>query len=276
MWIQSSQLVLVALVSGGLVYWMVNDAPSSEKQQTTQKPAKIDPQRLADLEAEVRLFNRQLDQMSGQIDRRLNGLERRIKSIKRAGGRPGEGGTSARDPMPSTDRQSPTLSDELVKRVEQTVDEKIEQLKQKKSQLNWAGQWKAPMDKLAEKLELSDEEANAANDVFNAGKEEALALLKRQRADGGSLIDDLVDDIRAGEKQPVKKLFKRIFTEKVPGEDTTYMAAFGALSDKVKAELGEQLSPSHLETLNSLNVAVLEVNTGHDPTREYVRAQLEE
>lgn len=276
MWIHFSKLALVALISGGLVYWMVREKPRTEKQQPTQPSAEIDPQRLADLEAEVRLLNRQLDQMNGQIDRRLNGLERRIKLIKNEGGRPLDNPSDRRDLLPSADGRSATLSDELVKRVEQTVEEKIKQLKRKKSELNWAGQWKAPMDKLIEKLALTDAEANAANDVFNAGKEEALALLKRQRSDGGSLIDDLVDDIRAGEKQPAKKLFKRIFTEKVPGEDTTYMAAFGTLSDKVKAELGEQLSPSHLETLNSLNVAVLEVDTGHDPTREYVRARLEE
>ena len=275
MWINLSKLVLVSLVSGGFVYWLGRGNPPSEKNDAPSGLVKIDDTRIDELEAEVRSLNRQLEQMNGQIDRRLNGLERRVKLIKKAGTRVGLK-SDKRDHMPAAEGQSAGLSDELVQRVEQTVDEKIKQFKQKKSELNWAGQWKAPLAKLAEKLELTEDEANAANDVFNAGKEEALALLKRQRADGGSLIDDLVDDIRAGEKQPVKKLFKRIFTEKVPGEDTTYMAAFGALSDKVKAEFGEQLSPSHLETLNSLNVAVLEVNTGHDPTREYVRSRLEE
>jgi len=275
-WMHLSKLILVALISGGFVYWLVSGRTPAEKPDTPSGQAKIDSQRLLDLEAEVRLLNRQLDQMNGQIDRRLNGLERRIKLIKSAGGRAGVGSSGVDRPMPSADGQNAGLSDELVKRVEQTVDEKLKQLKRKKSELNWAGQWKAPMDKLAEKLELTDDEADRANDVFNAGKEEALALLRRQRPDGGSLIDDLVDDIRAGVKQPVKKMFKRIFTEKVPGEETTYMAAFGALSEKVKTDLGEQLSPSHLETLNALNVAVLEVNTGHDPTRDYVRGQMEQ
>ena len=73
----------------------------------------------------------------------------------------------------------------------------------------------------------------------------------------------------------MKTLFKRIFEEKVPGTDRTYLTDILAMRVEVERQLGNELNATQQETLATLRVDLLGVRTGHDPIGEYVKALLQ-
>jgi hypothetical protein len=61
----------------------------------------------------------------------------------------------------------------------------------------------------------------------------------------------------------------------VPGTDQTYLAGFLEIATDCDRDLAAKLDPKTMRKLRALRVALLEVNTGYDPTGDYVRARLQ-
>ena len=222
--------------------------------------------------SELAALRRKIEQLEDQLDRRLSRIE---QAIERESQSPVEGspGLTQRDNTDSRPDDRQALVAAVARQMEGQLEAQFDRLAERKSQQNPGGQWKAPMNRLRASLNLS-EDANAANEVFNGGKDETLRLLSMERQDGGSLLSDLVSDIRSGVKDPGQKLLNRIRTESVPGQELSYLTAFAELTETVQSHLGEHLSEDQMDKLKSLNVALLEVDTGYDPIADHVRDQL--
>lgn len=223
--------------------------------------------------SELAALRRKIEQLEDQLDRRLSRIE---QAIERESQSPVEGspGLTQRDNTDSRPDDRQALVAAVARQMKGQLEAQFDRLAERKSQQNPGGQWKAPMYRLRASLNLSEDAANAANEVFNGGKDETLRLLSMERQDGGSLLSDLVSDIRSGVKDPGQKLLNRIRTESVPGQELSYLTAFAELTETVQSHLGEHLSEDQMDKLKSLNVALLEVDTGYDPIADHVRDQL--
>jgi len=139
------------------------------------------------------------------------------------------------------------------------------------------GKWKAPIDDLTKELKLTDAQKTDAARIFDHSRDEAFALLKTQRLDGGSILDDYASALKSGAdaQETTKQLFTRILTERVPGSDQTYLAEFIAMHQSVEEQLGSKLDAAQMKRLRSLRVDLLDVKTGYDPVGDYVRAKVQ-
>ena len=222
---------------------------------------------------ELAALRRQIEQLEIQLNRRLTNIDKAIERI-RLSPVAGSPGLTQRDQTVAAHDDQQALAAAVAKQMKSQLEAQFDRLAARKSQQNPGGQWKAPMNRLRASLNLSEDAANAANEVFNGGKDETLKLLSIERQDGGSLLNDLVSDIRSGVKDPGQQLLNRIRTESVPGQELSYIAAFTELTETVQSNLGEHLNEDQMDKLKSLNVALLEVDTGYNPIADYVRDQL--
>ncbi len=225
------------------------------------------------LNAEVAQLRREVKLLTAQLDGRLSRIERSIERSKRALDET-QVRSNSKDSPEVHKEASDAIAAAVAKRFEGKLEEQFQRMKAAAAERNAHGQWKAPMSELVEQLQLDKETALATSEAFNASKDDALALLLRERSDGTSLIDELVSDYRKGIANPEKRLFERIVSQQVPGENRTYLAAFEEITETLREDLQEQLSENQMNKLDRLNIALLEVGTDHDPVGDYIRDQL--
>jgi hypothetical protein len=169
------------------------------------------------------------------------------------------------------------LEELVAERVSKQVAEKIEAMAARDHQRGDDGKWKAPIDDLAKEISLDEKQKAEAKRIFDASRDETYALLKTMRLDGGSLLDDFASALKSGGDpvETTKSLFARVFSEKVPGSDRTYLAEFIAIEQSVQEQLGRQLGAAQMKRLKGLHVDLLDVDTGYDPVGDYIRAKVQ-
>jgi hypothetical protein len=216
--------------------------------------------------------------MDKSVGRKIDRLERRIADT------PGSIGGSASAMAAGAEGAEVTSPEEVAQREEALADrlekrlgEKMEKLANRDRERNGQGEWKAPVDELAKELGLTDDQKREATAIFNEARDETFVLLKTTRLDGGSLLDDFASALKNGDdpEEATKSLFKRIFTENVPGSDRTFLTDLIALRTDVHDELGRHISADQLSKLDRLRVDLLDVKTGYDPVGDYVRAKVQ-
>ncbi len=140
------------------------------------------------------------------------------------------------------------------------------------------GQWKPPMDSLTLSLELNEEQESVLHDVFDRARDEALALLKTRRNDGGSLLDDFVDALAEGKDLGAAEgaLFVQLASSKAPGRNQTYLAILAESGKRIGDDVASRLTPAQAARFREMNVDVFDVKTGYDPLGDYVRQRLED
>lgn len=167
------------------------------------------------------------------------------------------------------------LADAVVEKIEKRMNEKAAKVAGR--EYSDDGRWKAPIDELAEELALDDAAKAEAKRIFDGVKDRGYALLKVQRLDGGTLLDDFVAALKNGPdaETATREFFKRIVSERVPGTDTTYLAGFIEIGTDADRELASKLDRATMTKLRALRIDYLDVKTGYDPTGDYVRARLQ-
>ncbi len=246
-------------------------SPAGGSSQGGAETAAVTKADLEDLRDEIR-------QLGLRIDRRMGSLDGRLSRVAQAGGGiasgvAGEAGSAA------TQDQVDSLAEALEKRLDlEGVGERMKKLEEDSArERNKGGEWKAPMGELAQELELTEAQQAEARKVFDGGRDEVYALVKTMRLDGGSLLDDFVEDLRDGgdPEESGKELFRRIFTEDVPGSDRTYLVEVLAIREQVEKDLSQHLNEKQMRKLKELNVDLTDVKTGYDPVGDYVQAKLQ-
>ena len=164
----------------------------------------------------------------------------------------------------------------IAEQVQAQVGHEIKKLGQRKRNQN--GEWEPPMSELAEELDLTGEQSEAARHIFDASREDVFSLFKTARKDGGSLADDLAIDLKtSGEPgASMKRFFQRLVNDKIPGTDRTYLADLIKLRGQVFESLGDELSEEQMNKLKSLRIDPLQVGTGYDPMKAYIEAQMQQ
>ncbi len=241
-----------------------------------------DTARISDLEEQLAESNRQnkefeslkseVARLSSRIDRRIGAFEQRPRArAADTDAAAAVAGTAAIDASAAA-----KLEEALAERLEKTLDKKMDQFAARSQNRGADGKWKPQMDALSTELELDVGQSAEATRIFDAAKDEVYVLLKTVRLDGGSLLDDFAEDLRDGDPgEATKTFFSRIFTEKLPGTDRTYLTEVMEITEEVNGALGEHLTEAQMGKLQRLNVDVLDVKTGYDPIGDYIRAKFQ-
>ena len=171
---------------------------------------------------------------------------------------------------------SAALEQVVADRVQRTVEEQMERLAAEKRHRGSDGKWKPPMDVMVKTLDLSDTQRDALDRVFDGARDETFVLLRAQRPEGGSLLDDFASDLKNSEQpsQAYARLFGAITSKTVPGRNQTYLQAFEESEGRVRESIAGHLDPRQRELFDALNVDVFDVKTGYDPVGDYVKERL--
>jgi hypothetical protein len=226
-----------------------------------------------ELRADVRALGEKLDRRAAAADRRVS-----IPTAGMAPDAPGSaGGASASQASPAGAMalNQGELADQVVDKIEKRMNEKAAKVAGR--EYSDDGRWKAPLDELVAELALNETSKGEAKRIFDDVKDRGYALLKLQRLDGGSLLDDYVAALKNGPdaESSTKTFFKRIVNEHVPGTDETYLAAFIEIGQDADRDLAKTLDRPTMAKLRGLRVDLLDVKTGYDPIGDYVRARLQ-
>lgn len=189
-----------------------------------------------------------------------------------------DGGESASAAMtPAVAADGRPMEDVIAERVEARIDEQMARIASQRKNRSIGGEWKPSMEELDGELDLTEAQQEQMNQIFDAAHDEVYVLLKTQRLDGSSLLDDFVADLKTGEDASgaTKRFFQRLLEDKVPGTDRTYLTDLIGLRGEVERQLGDHLDESQVTKLSTLNVDLLGVRTGHDPVKDYVESRLQ-
>jgi len=207
------------------------------------------------------------------VKRRVDSAPRRLATV---GAAPIPSGTPSGMPGMADDGQVAAFQDQVAARVESVLEKKMEQLAARARYRGADGKWKPPIAELTSSLGLDPDQERALRGIFNGARDEALALLNEERPDGGSLLTDFADDIaESGDAGgATKRFFGRMTKETVPGREQTYLNALFEVGERVQANVDAQLDEPERRAFRELNVDVFEVQTGHDPLGDFVKARL--
>jgi hypothetical protein len=270
-------MVVIALcaLSLGATCYVAASMPKGADERVADLEKKLDA---AEKRAEaVESLRGEIRELKEKLDRRALDGARRVAEAETSPGRVSM--PSGAYPPSGADRTPETRPlDELVaERVEKKVAEKLDSMASRDRQRGDDGKWKAPLDELSKELKLTETQSADAKRIFDGCRDASFTLLKTQRLDGGCLLDDFVAALKGGvdPEEAGKQLFKRIFTEKVPGTDTTYVAEYIDMEQGAREALAQKLDAAQMKRLRNLHVDLLEVQTGYDPIGDYVRAKVQ-
>lgn len=214
-----------------------------------------------------------IQELRAEVKRLRENLEQRVGAVESALVAGGATNHAAAPPstLAAAIREEPEAAQALAEMLAEGVAEEFEQkLASARRERNAAGQWKAPMDQLARELDMTEDQRWRSEEVFDGARDEVFELFKTPRPDGGSLLDDLVVNLKSGHGEPFTEFTNRLSSEMVPGTNRTYLAELIALGEIVNQNLSEHLSEEQLRTMKSLAIAPLEIQTGYDPVGDFI------
>jgi len=276
----SSNAVVIALcaLSLGATCYVAASMPKGNDERIAALEAKLDAAEKR--AAAVETVRAEVHELTQKVERRIADSGRHADAAqdggRAAGAMPADAAASRATEGDASPAGKPL--DELVAdRVEKKVSEKLDTMAARDRERGGDGKWKAPIDDLTKELKLTETQKADATRVFNAARDASFTLLKTQRLDGGCMLDDLVAALKSGvdQEEAGRQFFKRIFTEKVPGTDTTYVAEYIDMEQGTSDALAQKLDAAQMKRLKSLHVNLLEVQTGYDPVGDYIRAKLQ-
>ena len=192
---------------------------------------------------------------SEELARRLDALEKNALAAAANGG----GG-------------DPAAIDDIVSK---KVDEKLADAKQKNGGL-FGDDKKRPLTEISKELELTELQEDQMAEAINASTKLCFGVITTPRNDGTNVLDDIVlamqDPEHAQEKATAA--FMKLFTDKIPGTDETYLARIMTEKGTLNSEFKKVLTDDQMKKYTRLGQDPHEIQTGYDPYGEYVAERL--
>lgn len=227
-----------------------------------------------------------------KLEHKISKLERQLSQIAKtptstttpglADAASEQGGASPdeRHPRDAASSDSASMREAIANKVsaqvEDRVDRKLERAMSRQRHRNNRGEWEPPIDDLARELELSPEQQERATEIFNDARDATFAILSTKRDGGGHMLDDLATNLKeeGSPELAMGKFVKKLFVEKVPGTDKTYIEEMIALRGQVMTQFRDELDDDQQATLQALKIDPLSIKTGYDPARDYVESRV--
>ena len=160
---------------------------------------------------------------------------------------------------------------DLQKLVDERVEAKLQAGQAQPGNGGGGGDRKMPLHDLAKELALDAQTQAKVAELANSCKKDIFEVARTPRPDGTNIADDLIQAMLGGEGQKVQQVFMKLFTDKIPGTDTTYLAAISSLQDRARGGLKGVLGETLYTRYQHMNVSPDHIETGFDPFAEYIK-----
>jgi hypothetical protein len=157
--------------------------------------------------------------------------------------------------------------------IQKIVDAKVEEKLQARKENKKFGEEdrKMPLFELAKELILDPATQQRVASISNTAKKEIFDILKTPRPDGTNAADDVITAFTSGDAEGAKKVFLKLFTEKIPGTDTPYVAAVARVQEKANTALSAAMGPQVFGKFQGMSIKPENIETGFDPWADYLQ-----
>ena len=156
--------------------------------------------------------------------------------------------------------------------IQKIVDAKVEEKIQKKGGgKNGGDDRKMPLFDLSKELILEPAVQAKVASISDTCKKEIFDILKTPRPDGTNAADDLIKAFTSGNQEEAQKFFLKMFSDKIPGTETTYITAVARVQEKANQGLSQAMGQTTFERFKSMNIKPENIETGFDPWSEYLQ-----
>lgn len=157
--------------------------------------------------------------------------------------------------------------------IQKIVDAKLEEKLQSKAngKPDGGGDRKMPLFELSKELALDPAVQARISAIANTAKKEIFDILKTPRADGTNAADEVISAFMSGDQAAAQKVFLKLFTEKIPGTDTPYVAAVQAAQQKANLGLSQAMGPDAFGRYQGMSLKPENIETGFDPWQDYIQ-----
>jgi hypothetical protein len=226
----------------------------------------------------------ELDQLQGRLERvegrqkesaarkAMEELQDLVAKVERKAAAAAEAATAAASrPAPKADAAPAVAFTE--EDIQKIVDAKIEEKLQARGENKKLGgdDRKMPLFELAKELTLDPATQQRVASISNTAKKEIFDILKTPRPDGSNAADDVVTAFTSGDAEGAKKVFLKLFTEKIPGTDTPYVAAVARVQEKANTALSVAMGPQVFGKFQGMSIKPENIETGFDPWADYLQ-----
>jgi hypothetical protein len=164
---------------------------------------------------------------------------------------------------------APSFTEEDIQKI---VDAKVEEkIKAKGAKKIGEDDRKMPLFDLAKELALDPAVQTRVASISNTCKKEIFDILKTPRADGTNAADELLQALTGGNQEEAQKFFLKMFSDKVPGTDTTYVAAVVRVQEKANQNLSLTMGGPTFDKFKQMGIKPENIETGFDPWTDYLQ-----
>lgn len=180
-----------------------------------------------------------------------------------------EAATTAASRAPAKSDNAPVAFTE--EDIQKIVDAKLEEKIQAKGGKKGGDDRKMPLFDLSKELLLEPAVQTKVASISNTCKKEIFDILKTPRPDGTNAADDLIKAFTSGNQEEAQKFFLKMFSDRIPGTDTTYIAAVSRVQEKANQGLSAAMGTQVFDRFKSMNIKPENIETGFDPWSEYLQ-----
>jgi len=197
--------------------------------------------------------------------------EQVIRAEKKAAAAEAATAAAASRPAPK-DGGAPAAGSFTEEDIQKIVDAKVEEkIKAKGGKRPGEDDRKMPLFDLAKELALEPDVQVKVSSISNTCKKEIFDILKTPRPDGTNAADELIKALTSGDQADAQKFFLKMFSDKIPGTDTTYVAAVARVQDKANQNLSVAMGGPTFDKFKQMGIKPENIETGFDPWSEYLQ-----
>jgi hypothetical protein len=250
--------VLILLCAGlGVALAVQRSSLSATRQEVEQLQARLDKVEARQKESVARKAVEELQEQVARAEKKAAAAEAAAASSSR--------------PAPK-DGAAPAASSFTEEDIQKIVDAKVEEkIKTKGKKGLGEDDRKMPLFDLSKELALDPAVQTKVASISNTCKKEIFDILKTPRPDGTNAADELINVFTSGDQQEAQKFFLKLFSEKIPGTDTTYVSAVARVQEKANQNLSVAMGTPVFDKFKQMGIKPENIETGFDPWSEYLQ-----
>ena len=150
------------------------------------------------------------------------------------------------------------------------VDARVEaKLKESGRQRGGGGERKMKATELAQELELDAATQGKVSAIADNTKTEIYQMLSTPRSGGGSFLDDLRVAMQTPNREGVGKVFYKLFSDKIPGTDVTYIGGINEIRGRSHESLKVVMGGDTYQDYSGMKIHPDHILTDYDPFAEF-------
>jgi len=249
--------VLIALCAAmGVALAVQRSSISTTRHEVEQLQARLEKVEARQKESAAR---KAVEELQDQVAR----AEKKAAAAEAAAAVPK---TTAKD---ASTPAAPSFTEEDIQKI---VDAKVEEkIKAKGHRKLGEDDRKMPLFDLSKELALDPAIQTKVASISNTCKKEIFDILKTPRPDGTNAADELLTALTSGNQEEAQKFFLKMFSDKVPGTDLSYVAAVGRIQEKANQNLSVTMGGPTFDKFKQMGIKPENIETGFDPWADYLQ-----